>query len=129
MSLSRRARAWCFRVLAACFAIAAAFHAAALVAPSIAEPSPPWRHALFVVTNAVVAVGMVRRPRGFVVAFALLSAQQLLSHGMYAFALFHAERRVDWASVVVLLAMPAILAFLAVDGRAPQSTANAPNVQ
>jgi hypothetical protein len=106
-----------FWIIAAAFALAALFHVAALVAPSIAEPSPPWRHLLFAATNVAVAVGMVRRPRLFVVAFALLTVQQVVSHGAYAWTLWASEGRVDWASAVVLASMPAVLALLIFDAR------------
>jgi len=106
-----------FIVIAAAFGLAALFHVAALVAPAIAEPSPPWRHALFAATNVAVAIGVLRRPRLFVVAFALLTAQQLVSHGAYAWGLWMSERRIDWASAVVLVAMPAVLALLVYDAR------------
>jgi hypothetical protein len=105
-------------VLAAFFAVAAAFHAAALVRPDLAEPSPPWRHGLFAAVHLAAAVGALWRPRGVVVAFALLTAQQLYSHGTYALDVWRDEQRVDWASVVVLVGMPVVLALFVADARA-----------
>jgi hypothetical protein len=107
-----------FVVIAAFFAVAAAFHAAALLRPDLAEPSPPWRHALFVAINAAAAAGVLWRPPGFVIAFALFTAQQLYSHGAYAIDVWRDERRLDWASVIVLVAMPIVLAMLIADARA-----------
>jgi len=101
-----------FAVIAAFFAVAAAFHAAALVRPELAPPSPPWRHALFVAINAALGAGVLLRPRGFAVAFGLVTAQQLYSHGAYALSVWQHEGRVDWASALVLAAMPAIFALL-----------------
>jgi hypothetical protein len=106
-----------FLVITAAFALAAAFHLVALVTPDIAEPSPPWRHLLFAATNGAVAVGMLRRPRLFVLAFALLTVQQVASHGMYAWSMWAHEGRVDWASAVVLVSMPSVLALLIFDAR------------
>ena len=106
-----------FLVITAAFALAAAFHLVAIVTPDIAEPSPPWRHLLFAATNGAVAVGMLRRPRLFVVAFALLTVQQVVSHGLYAAKLWSTEGRVDWASAVVLVSMPTVLALLLFDAK------------
>jgi hypothetical protein len=106
-----------FAVITAAFALAAAFHLVALMTPDIAEPSPPWRHLLFAATNGAVAVGMIRRPKLFVVAFALLTMQQVVSHGIYASSLWERERRVDWASAVVLVSMPSVLALLIFDAK------------
>lgn len=86
--------------------------------PDLAEPSPPWRHALFAAVNLSAAVGALWRPRGVVAAFALLTAQQLYSHGAYALDVWRDERRVDWASAVVLAGMPVVLALFVADARA-----------
>jgi hypothetical protein len=107
-----------FIVIAIGFAAGALYHGAALFDPSIAEPSPPWRHALFVAINAAFAIGMLKRPRGFVFAFAALAAQQLYSHGIYGVDVWRREARIDWASVVVVVAMPIVLALLVRDARA-----------
>lgn len=107
-----------FVVIAVALAIAGSFHVAALVEPSIAEPSPPWRHALFAAINFAFAVGMVKRPRGFAFAFAALALQQLYSHGTYGIDVWRREARVDWASVVVIVAMPIVVVLLARDVRA-----------
>ncbi|GAC1393589.1 MAG: hypothetical protein NVSMB47_01120 [Polyangiales bacterium] len=97
------------------FAAAALFHLAALVAPSLAEPSPPWRHALFVVVDASIAFGIRRRGPVFLGLFALFAGQQLASHGAQALGTWAAERRVDVASIVVLAAVPLLCALLLVD--------------
>ena len=107
-----------FAAIAAFFVAGAVFHVAALVRPALGDPSPPWRHALFVLINVAVALGMHRRPHGFAVGFALLTAQQLWSHGATAAQVFRDEGRLDWASVVVVAGMPAVLALLLADARA-----------
>jgi hypothetical protein len=106
-----------FGALAVAFAGVAAFHAAAVARPEFAPPSPPWRHALFAAINTVVAVAMVVRPRGFVFAFAALTVQQLVSHGSTAWSAWAEERRVDVVSLLVVVAMPAVLLALVVDAR------------
>jgi hypothetical protein len=112
-----------FRFVALAFVCAALFHLSALLWPSIAEPVPPWRHALFVVINAALALGMRRRPRGFAFVFALFTAQQLWSHGVSGWQVWRDEQRVDWASLVTLLFLPGVLALLIREARAPRSPA------
>jgi hypothetical protein len=106
-----------FWLFSAGFGVAAIFHLAALIDPTLGEPSPPWRHLLFAAINVAAAVGMARRPRGFVFAFAALLAQQVYSHGTVLISTWRSEHRVDWASVVVLVAMPAVFALLVRDAR------------
>jgi len=101
-----------FLLIAIAFAAAALYHAAALVEPSIGEPSPAWRHALFVVVNGAVGLLFVRRPRWFAAVFALLALQQLYSHGTHGWAVWRDQHRVDWASVLVVLAVPLIALLL-----------------
>jgi hypothetical protein len=63
-----------------CFAVAL-FHAAAIVWPGVSEPSPPWRHALFIGINAFFGAAFVRRVRWLPWALAPLTVQQIWSHG------------------------------------------------
>lgn len=93
------------------FVAAAATHVLA-----IARADPPVsRHALFVAINLATAAGVVLRPRGFAIAFAALTAQQLYSHGGAAIRAWRDEGRVDWPSVIVVVAMPVVLALLVRD--------------
>jgi hypothetical protein len=101
-----------FVAFAAGFVVAAGFHVVALAAPGVDIPTPAWRHALFVAINLGAAAGMIFRPRGFALAFAVLTAQQLYSHGRTLVSAL-AEGRVDWPSVAVLVAMPVALVLLA----------------
>lgn len=107
-----------YRAFALAFCAAALFHAAALVWPQIAEPAPPARHAIFVILNAVLAAGLWKRPRGFPIVFALFTAQQLVSHGRGGYAVWRDEGRLDWASLVTVAFLPAVLALLVRDARA-----------
>ena len=107
-----------FVLLALGFAAAALYHGAAIVVPSIAEPSPAWRHGLFAVINGAVGLLLLRRPPWFAAAFAVLAIQQLWSHGAYGWAVWRDHHRVDWASVLVLAAVPVIAGLLANDARA-----------
>ena len=110
-----------FWIFGAGFGLGALFHLAALIDPTFGEPSPPWRHLLFLAINLVAAVGMVRRPRGFVIAFAALCAQQIFSHGTALLTIWRSAHRIDWASVVVLTLMPVALALLIRDARVSRS--------
>lgn len=100
------------RPFAAPFLAAAAYHLTGLLRPGWTEPAPPWRHALFVAVNALAAAALWRWRRAWLPAFAALAAQQLWSHGRYGLAVWRLESRIDWASVAVLLFMPALLAAL-----------------
>jgi len=106
------ARVWTFRVAAGLFTVAACFHAACLVDPGLGEPSPPWRHAVFLGINLGAAAGLLFRPRWFFFAFALLLGQQLASHGMDGWRVWTEERRIDWASIAVLAGMPLVAVAL-----------------
>jgi len=70
-----------FRLLAFAFLAAAIFHAAALAWPTLVDPTPWWRHALFVLINCALAFGILRRPRGFALLYAIFATQQIASHG------------------------------------------------
>ncbi len=98
--------------IALAFVAAALFHAAALLYPPLDRSSPAWRHALFIAINLVAAAGLVRRPRGFGFAFAVLTAQQLASHGGAALRAWRDAHRIDVASLAVLVVMPIALAAL-----------------
>jgi hypothetical protein len=114
-----------FAAFAALFACAAIYHALAIVLPTIdaASPAPAWRHALFFAINAAAAIGLVRRPRGFWAAFAILTAQQICSHGSAAFFAWRDERRVDYVSLAVIVAMLLVLALLVRDARSSSRSA------
>ena len=89
-------------------ALAAAYHVVAIVNGSAGA----GRHALFVALNLLFAAGFWRPFRGFVVLVALLAVQQLASHGQTLLHAFETEQRVDWPSVIVLIAMPLAIAVL-----------------
>lgn len=114
-----------FRIAALGCALAGLFHAAALVRPAIAEPSPPWRHALFVGVNAAMAALFLRRPPWFVWLFAALVAQQVASHGHALVTIWTAEARIDWASVIVLATLPPLLGLLIYERRQRRPTPDA----
>jgi hypothetical protein len=106
-----------FRWLAPAFVAAGFFHGAALVWPHIAEPVPSWFHALFVAVNFALAVGLLKRPRGFVVLYALYTLQQLLEHGVRGVTVWRDEQRFDWASFASVVFVPFVLFLLVRDAQ------------
>jgi hypothetical protein len=102
--------------LAFAFAFAAAFHLAAIIWPALGPSDSAARHGVFVGLDAALAVGFARPPRWLALPVALLCAQQLFSHGGDIVRAWHDGRRVDWASVAVVGAMPAALAVAIAEG-------------
>lgn len=98
-----RSASWFWSIVSAGFVAGALFHLYALFG---ADPSPAWRHALFVAINLGMAWGCWRQPRWFIWVFGLLLLQQLYSHGT-DFAQAWPERT-DWRSLAVLLGMPIV---------------------
>jgi hypothetical protein len=90
---------YAFVAIALAFVAGAVWHAT----------QPGARHHVFVAINALAAVGLVWRPRGFAIPFAALTAQQLVSHGGDLL------RRFDRASLGVVILLPITLALLVVD--------------
>lgn len=70
------------RAPAVLFVLGATFHAIALARPDFGDPSPAWRHALFLAINAAFAVGFWRRPSWLPWAYLPLALQQTWSHGV-----------------------------------------------
>jgi hypothetical protein len=99
-----------FRLLAALFAIAAVQHLARAVGAT--EDGSPGRHLVFVAVNALVAVGLWRRPPFFAWAFLVLALQQLTSHGGDVVRAWTQERRIDWLSLAVLAVVSTTAALL-----------------
>jgi hypothetical protein len=105
---------WLFRLLSVSFLFAAFFHATAFLNGKVEPRMSAAGHALFVVINVVAAFGMWRRPRWFVLFFAVLCVQQLVSHGAWAVAAWQ-QGWFDWRSWMVLVTMPLMLTALIAD--------------
>jgi hypothetical protein len=106
-----------FRILAILFAVAAIYHAAVFFQLALSGGGASWRHAAFIGIDLVCAWYLVRRPRWFVWAFGLLTLETLYGHGRHAWMWWHAERRLDWLSFAVLVAVPVTLVLLIRDRR------------
>jgi hypothetical protein len=105
MTPPKRAIGSWFAALAAAFAFTALFHLAAILLPSLAPGSSASRHAAFVAINTGVVAGLLRRPPWFVWSFAVLTAQQLYSHGLDVWRAWSGAGRIDWMSLAVLAIM------------------------
>ena len=106
-----------FMAFAVLFIGAALFHAVHVFVPEAGPASPPWRHALFVIINLVVAACLLSRPRVFVGAFAILTLQQMYGHGSMALDAWQTQRQVDWMSLGIVVLMPVIFVLLVLDAR------------
>lgn len=84
------------------------------------------RHEVFVGLNLALAWLLVARPRWALLAAALLSVQQLYSHGSDLLASIHEPGPFDWASVGVLVFFPALLTLLVVERRRTPGTPERP---
>ena len=82
-----------------------------------------WRHELFVGLNLALAALLVTRPRWALVPAALLSAQQLYSHGSDLVHSVRGPEPFDWASVGVLVFFLALLTLLVVERRTADTPA------
>ena len=106
---------WDFAVLAGAFVFTACFHVAAAMRSEIDPEAPAWRHVLFVGINLTCALGLLVRPLVFIPAFAVLTAQQLWSHGGHAWRMHVEQGAIDFPSLAVLAVMPATLILLILD--------------
>ena len=75
------------------------------------------RHGVFVGLNLALAWLLVARPRWALLPAALLSVQQLYSHGSDLVRSTREPGPFDWASVGVLVFFPALLTLLVVERR------------
>jgi hypothetical protein len=110
-----------FRLAALGAVVALSIHAAALAVPAFAAANypgyPAWRHGVFIAIDAMAAVLFLARPRWFVWAFAVLTAQVLYSHGGSAWATWQRDGQVRWIDAAALVAIPLALVLLVVDRR------------
>ncbi len=103
-----------FAVSAVLFIGAGAYHLYGLIA-SLADPRLAAFHAAFVVIDPVTAYFLVRRPDWFPYAFALLTVQQIYSHGIEALAAWRVMSAIDYISLFILVLMPSLLVLLVYD--------------
>ena len=103
-----------FFVSAVLFLGAALFHLYGLLS-SLGDIRMTVFHGAFVVIDPITAFYLLRRPDWFPYAFAVLTVQQIYSHGMDALTAWRGEARVDVISLSIVVFMPALLALIIYD--------------
>ena len=103
-----------FAASAALFIGAGAYHLYELIA-TMADPQLAAFHAAFVVIDPITAYLLLRRPDWFPYAFAVLTIQQIYSHGMEAVTAWQATSGIDYVSLFIILLMPSLLVLLVYD--------------
>src|SRR5215472_6963512 len=106
-----------FDALACAFVAASIFHLLAVLGVVSVAAATRLRHGVFAAIDLLCAVGLATRPAAFVWVFAGLTAQQLYSHGVDLWRELQMNQAIDWASMVVVVGMPATLALLAWERR------------
>ena len=90
------------------------YHLYGLIA-TLADPNLAAFHAAFVVIDPVTAYLLLRRPDWFTYAFAVLTAQQIYSHGTEALIAWRANAVVDYVSLFIVVFMPALFVLIVYD--------------
>jgi hypothetical protein len=103
-----------FAASAVLFIGAGAYHLYGLIA-SLADPRLAAFHAAFVVIDPATAYLLLRRPDWFPYAFAVLTFQQIYSHGTEALIAWRAGSAIDYVSLFIILLMPSLLVLLVYD--------------
>jgi hypothetical protein len=105
-----------FRALHVVFAVMLAIAAANHALLASRGQGVVWRHELFVGVNLVLALLLVVRPRWALAPIAILSIQQIPSHGT-DFVKSLSEPVTDWPSLGVVFFFPAVITLLVVERR------------
>jgi hypothetical protein len=106
-----------FQICAALFFLAALYHLAGAVAPSLGIRGAPARHAVFVGIDASFALLLLRRPWWLPLPLALLTFYSVYRHGHGAWKQWQITGQLDWIGVGVVVALPAIFALVVRDSR------------
>lgn len=104
------------------FVGAGLYHLYELIA-SLADPNLAAFHAAFVVIDPVTAYLLLRRPDWFPYAFAVLTVQQIYSHGMEALTAWRATSAIDYVSLFIIVFMPCLLVLVVYDALLKKSRA------
>lgn len=82
---------------------------------ALADPSLAAFHAAFVVIDPLTAYLLLRRPDWFPYGFALLTIQQIYSHGVEALTAWRATSAIDYVSVFIIVFMPSLFVLVVYD--------------
>jgi hypothetical protein len=74
------------------------------------------RHIVFACINLLLIFLFLKRPSLFIIFFALLTVQQLYSHGS-RFLVYLSKNDIDWISGGVIILMPLLLYLLILENR------------
>jgi hypothetical protein len=96
------------------------YHLYGLIA-SMADPGLAAFHAAFVVIDPITAYLLLRRPDWFPYAFAVLTVQQIYSHGMEALTLWRAASAIDYVSLFIIVFMPSLFVLIVYDAALKRS--------
>ena len=112
-----------FRLTAAAFVVAVAFHAVAITVPAFAAMVYPTgyplaRHVFFILIDASFAGLFLRRPNWLIWPYGLLAAYVIPHTGSYAADMWRQQGRITWISFVKLLGVILGLGLLWADWRA-----------
>jgi len=75
------------------------------------DATPVWRHVLFIGICTICIYGLLKRPQWFVWFFAILTIQQLYSHGRHFIQLLQ-EGKLNLIDAAVLLLTPLLFILL-----------------
>lgn len=99
-------------VFAAAFVLAGIYHGVGLVNPALTEPATPLRHVIFMVISFAAAILLIKaKGRALYLLFPLI-LQQIWSHAEYGREVWVMEKRLDWASLIVVVGMPMLGVFI-----------------
>jgi hypothetical protein len=104
-----------FKILSVLAFVLAAYHFVGIFYQI--NPSPPWRHALFVCICLLCSYGFIKRPKYFAYIFLALCVQQFYSHGSFLLSQWSDYSKVDWISLLLLIFLPVIFAALVRDSK------------
>jgi hypothetical protein len=88
------------------FLMTSIYHLVAVLNPTSGDGSSPERHLVFVFITLIAAIILyLDRPKSLLI-FIPLILQQIYGHGTFGWSEWTQFQRIDWPSVIVLIAMP-----------------------
>jgi hypothetical protein len=85
------------------------------------DATSAWRHSFFIGINIICIYGLLQRPVWFTWFWALLTVQQLYSHGSH-FVRLLSENKFAWLDFGVLVLMPVIFILLLINRKSTHNT-------
>ena len=104
-----------FILFALFFLGAAVFHTIGAFTPSLRPDTAQNRHIIFIFINALSFYFVLRRPFLAIPYFALLTLQQIYSHGSHLLGVWQEQNQIDWIDVGVIILLPLIFVLVTRD--------------